>query len=100
MACWPIASKPSLPVALDEITQMRRERDEVQAKIGGIKEVARSPLTLDQLEQNAREQIERLPELFNTQSIAQKRENLVRLVEKIEVDPNKKARLFGQPDLL
>lgn len=90
----------SLPIALDEVKQMRRERDDVQEKLASIKKVANNPFTIDELEENARQQLARLPEMFTTPSIAEVRQSMVRFIEKVEVWPNKKARLYGQPDLL
>ena len=89
-----------MPVALDEVKGMRRERDEVQEKLEAVKKVSANPTTLDELERNALRQLAQLPELFNSDDMEKTRQELSRLIERVEISPDKKVRLFGQPDLL
>ena len=87
----------SLSIVLDEIKRMKAERDEVQVRLNDIKKVAGEPASIDDLEADARKEIEQLPELLRSPDVIRVRNALAGYVEKVEIWPDKKARLYVQP---
>jgi hypothetical protein len=79
---------------------MKKERDTVHERLEGIKKVAGEPATIDALEADARKEIAELPELLRSPDVVQVRNALAGYVEKVEIWPDKKARLYLQPGFM
>jgi len=79
---------------------MRAERDEVHQRLEDIKKVAGEPASIDALEADARKEVEGLPELLRSPDVLQVRNVLAGYVEKVEIWPDKNARLYLQPGFL
>ena len=87
----------SLPVFLDELKRLKKERDEMQSRIDSVKKMAGGAIDLDGLEVKIRGRLENLWKALEGKDAAQARLELEKHIEKVVVKSNKEAILYAKP---
>ena len=82
----------------DEIKRLKAERDDLAAKIKNMRQISSADFDVATLESKVHIWLKRLWEAFEVGDPIESRQELLKHVEKIEIDRNKRATLFPRAD--
>jgi site-specific DNA recombinase len=88
----------SQPVFLDELRKLKAERDDLRTRIEHLRATVGAPVDLDALEGAVRGRLQRLWMALGDSNIQTAREELARHVLRIEVAPDREAKLYPRPE--